>query len=298
MDTFIHGWIEDPDAVTEVLMTLEHPTFASAAPDLAGGGEGKTVLLWKTLEQVTGRPYEFDRQTIGDCVSHGNGLASDLIESAQIVLENSGETWSGRAATEVIYGGSRVEIGGGRVWGDGSVGAWAAKWLSTYGVVPRGKYGDIDLTNYDGQRARQWGRSGVPDALEPIARQHPVTAITLVDTYEAARDAIAGGHPVSVCSNQGFAMTRDSSGFCRPQGRWGHCMCFVGTVGDSRRPGLICFNSWGDYLQGSPRGPLEIPDGGFAVDADVAHRMLQAGDSFAFAGLKGWSPIAPDFTLA
>ena len=38
---------------------------------------------------------------------------------------------------EVIYGGSRVEIGGGRIRGDGSIGAWAARWVRDYGVVPR-----------------------------------------------------------------------------------------------------------------------------------------------------------------
>ena len=296
--SILHGWVDRPDAVAAVMATLPTPTWATAAPELAGSGEGTTVTLWKAIEQVSGRPFVFDKQTIGDCVSHGFGLGSDVVAACQITLDKTAETWVGRAATEVIYGGSRVEIGGGRLWFDGSVGAWAAKWLSTYGVIPRGKYGRIDLTTYDGQRAKHWGRAGVPDELEPIAKQHPVTAITQVSSYEEARDAIASGKPVPVCSSQGFSWTRDADGFSSPRGRWDHCMCFVGTIGDSRRPGLICFNSWGDYLAGSPRGPLDIPDGGFAVDAEVADRMLRAGDSFALAGLRGWAPSVPDFTLA
>src|SRR5437763_1529398 len=69
-------------------------------------------------------------------------------------------------AQEVIYGGSRVEVGGGRLRGDGSVGAWAAKFVHDYGVVPRGVHGRYDLSRYDERRCREYGARGVPGDLE------------------------------------------------------------------------------------------------------------------------------------
>ena len=83
-------------------------------------------------------------------------------------------------APEVIYGGSRVEIGGGRIRGDGSIGAWAARWVRDYGVVPRGLHGSHDLRLYDENRCRDYGRRGVPDDLEALAKEHPVRGVVNV----------------------------------------------------------------------------------------------------------------------
>ena len=101
-----------------------------------------------------------------------------------------------------------------------------------------------DLTHFDPRRARDWGRAGLPDDLEPEARQHLVRTVSLVRTFAEARAALANGYPVAVCSGQGFSMTRDRDGFCAPRGQWNHCMCFIGATG-GRRPGLCCLQSWG-----------------------------------------------------
>lgn len=161
-----------------------------------------------------------------NCVSHGWGLGIDILACTEIVAGER-EKWVAPVCTEIAYACSRVEIGGGRLGNsDGSMGSWMSAAVSKYGTLHRLKYLDkYDFTKYDGQVAKQLGRrgQGVPDELEPILREHPVRKVALVTSYKEARDAIVNGYPVPVCSNQGFTSTRDSDGFCRPKGRWGHC---------------------------------------------------------------------------
>ena len=175
-----------------------------------------------------------------------------------------------------------MEVGGQRgSYSDGSTGAWAAKAVTDYGTISRKVLGA-----YDPKRAKEWGAKGISDEYEKLAKTHPIKTVSLVTTFTSARDSIANGYPVPVCSNQGFTMTRDRDGFCTPRGSWAHCMCFIGTRGGSR-PGLCCLQSWG---ANTPDGPLalEQPDNSFWVDADVADRMLRARDSFTLSGFTGY----------
>ena len=295
--SFHFGWENPPDEVEAILNQLPLPIFGSAAPFLAGSGKGKVVLLHKCVEEVTGKSFPIHYQTIGDCVSHGWGLGIDVLKCVQISIDKRPEQWTNETATEVIYAGSRVEIGGGRLGnGDGSLGAWAADWVAKYGIIARGQYGSIDLREYDGQRAKSWGgaRAGVPDDLEPIAKEHPVKTVSLVRSYEEARDAIANGYPVPVCSMQGFASQRDSKGFAKAQGTWPHCMLFMAVDDADGRPGLLCMHSWGPNWIGGPKRH-DQPDGSFWVDAAVADRMLDDGDSFAISNFQGYPSRRPSF---
>jgi hypothetical protein len=91
-------------------------------------------------------------------------------------------------------------------------------WLKDYGALLRAKYGDIDLTNYNYDLVREWADRGVPDALELVARSHPVRTVTIIDGgWSQACDLVANGYPVIVGSSQGFADTYDSDGFNRPR---------------------------------------------------------------------------------
>jgi hypothetical protein len=292
----LFGWIPQPAESERIMGMQPIPTMAEASW-LKDAGRGKVVLLHKAFTSA-GIPFPVRRQTIGDCVSQGWACAVDCLVAVQIT---KGERirWTAECATEPIYAGSRVEISKGRLGRrDGSFGSAAAEFVKTFGAVPRGRYGDIDLTTYDGQRARAWGmpKAGVPDALEPKLREHPVQAFTLVQTYEQARDAIASGYPVPVASNQGFAMRRDEKGFARPKGNWGHQMCFIGVDDADARPGLLCMNSWGpDWIDGPTRH--DQPPGSFWVDADVAERMLRQDDSHAASGYVGMpANNLPDFS--
>jgi hypothetical protein len=294
------GWIDDHKEVDRVMGALRHPVFGITARPLQDTGKGKVVLLYQANRKVFGKDF-CHRQTIGDCVSHGWSMLTDTLKCVQIVAGQR-EKFPGENATEVIYAGSRIEIGhGGCGRQDGSIGAWAAQFVSEYGTLVRSKYGSIDLTTYDGNRAKAWGMPGrgVPDELESILKDHTIKTTSMVQTYEEARDAIANGYPVAVCSNQGFAMARDKDGFARPQGSWGHCMCFIACDDSFGRPGLLCMNSWGpDWIDGPKR--LDQPDGSFWVDADTVNRMLRGQDSFAGSGYVGFptQDIDYDFLAA
>jgi hypothetical protein len=209
--------------------------------------------------------------------------------AADIMHKQQREQWGGAEIDPGwIYGTSRVLVGKGRLGkSDGSIGSWAAKAVVEHGTLLRKVYGNYDLTSVSGKRERDWGYRGLPAAeLEPIADEHPVSGNpALVTSYEQARDAIANGYPVPVCSNYGFQDRRDSQGFARKSGSWAHCMCFI-AVDDTSRPGLLCMNSWGKWNSGPKRH--EQPDGSFWVDAKVADGMLRQNDSFAIPGYEGF----------
>lgn len=229
---------------------------------------------------------------VHNCVAHGAAYAVDAVKAVDIYLKKDFETWVAQTATEDIYAGSRVQIGGGRLGnGDGSIGAWAARYVNEYGALARQKYGSVDLSKYSGSRARSWGRAnaGVPAALIPYAKKHPILTVSQVTNYEQCRDLIANGYAITIASNQGFSSARDSEGFARPQGSWAHQMSILAVDDEYKRPGVLVQNSWGIWNGGPKRH--DQPDGSFWVDADeIERRILSQGDSWAFSGYEGFQP--------
>jgi hypothetical protein len=289
------GWVPSPMEVQLVLGTLPRPLFAEAAPHLLAA-PADDVFLWDACKRVTGGHMPaHDQDGVGCCVGEGFSSAVEYLQGVEIALGGEPEEYCA-ISCEAIYALSRVEVGGGRIRGDGSVGAWAAKAVREYGVLPRRAVGGHDLTRFDPYRARDWGRRGLPDELESAARQHPVRTVSLVRTFAEARAALANGYPVTVCSNQGFTMTRDRDGFCAPRGVWNHCMTFIGATG-GRRPGLCCLQSWGPNVPDGPIGVGGHPDCAFWVDAEVAGRMLGQGDSWALSAFDGFPARRLDWRI-
>lgn len=285
------GWIDDPAAVEAVMNELPFPVFQDVWNPIKGSGKGKKVLLYDFIKQASGGKFPKRKQTIGDCVAQGAAYAVDAVKSVDIILNKEFEEWVAETATEDIYAGSRVQIGKGRIRGDGSIGAWAARYVNEYGALPRGKYGNIDLATYSGSKARSWGRSGagVPKSLLPKAKQHPILTVSKVTTYEEVRDLICNGYAVTIASSQGFSSRRDSEGFASPKGSWAHQMSILGVDDEYKRPGVLVQNSWGTWNGGPKRH--DQPDGSFWVDADeIERRILKKGDSWAFSGYEGFKP--------
>lgn len=303
------GWIPPHQRSPELSRSVDRilsdmPRFSAVAGELADTGKGKRQLLYKYLEKVYGGRYPVVRQGIGDCVSFGFMKRAAILMAVRIVKENLLEDWPGcMPATEWIYGTSRVLVGGGRLGNsDGSVGAWADKANRENGILFRKTYtldGQIiDLTNYSATRAKSWGYRGLPYGLEVQADEHFVKDSVMVTSFERARDLIQNGYPVAVCSDQGFTSTRDSKGFIRPSGSWAHCMCFIGQVSDTGRPGLVLDNSsWGDWVDGPNPEDLSLPAGCALVDADICDRMLRQQDSFAATDMVGFARQDLDWTL-
>lgn len=285
------GWHDDQHAVENVMSQLEFPVFGDVWAPIKDSGKGKVVLLYDIITKVAGA-FPLRKQTIGDCVSMGAAYAVDAAKAVDIFINKDFEEWVAETCTEDIYGGSRVQIGKGRLGsGDGSVGAWAADYVNKFGALPRQNYDGVDLTKYDGNRARKWGmpNAGVPSNLLSISKEHPIETVSLVTTYEQCRDLVVNGYAVTVASNQGFSSTRDKDGFAAPQGNWAHQMCVLGVDDSFKRPGVLIQNSWGVWNTGPKRN--DQPDGSFWVDADVFEkRMLSGKDSWAYSGYKGFKP--------
>jgi hypothetical protein len=265
-------------------------------------------LVYRLAAKGRGRPIpDKDQSQIGTCVSMGFTTAEEVTMAAQVAIGKQFQNLPD-LATEAVYGGSRVNANGGRLppdmrGQDGSVGAWAAKWMETVGgALPRGKYPTIDLSAYSVDLSRRWGNVGVPADLVALCRKHPAHC-TLVQTAAECKAALAQGYAVAVCSNVGFDShrdangrpTRDAEGFLAPAGSWGHCMAIVGYRSD--RAGFLVWNSWGSKWVAGPKGKFDdIPDGSFWVDATVVERMLRQKDSYALANADGFKArvIKPD----
>jgi len=308
--TAVHaGWLPDKHATANFIRRNARPYLVQQAPyAFKGSGKGRVVLLHKYLERAIGKIIPHD-QGIGDCVGQAYGFGVDILSATQIYGLGLAEKWVAKASTEAAYAGSRYEIGykvhGNRrlLVGDGSVGVYCAEFLRDYGVLYRKTYGDVDLSEYSASLARDWGANGVPDDLEPIAKQHPVRSFALVRSYNDCRDAIANGYPIIFCSSVGFNPNcrqhnpsgRDSFGFLRKCGTWYHAMCGIG-VDDTSRPGILIMNSWGpNWVSGGTRH--DQPEGSFWVDAATIDSMCEQGDSFAISGLIGFPAQRLDYNL-
>lgn len=261
-------------------------------------GDVSDVFLWRAVRKAAGQREtagwypNVDQKLVGCCVGCAWKHGADVCQAVPIADGKGGEFHP--VSVEVIYGGSRVEVGGGRLRGDGSVGAWAREYVSSRGVAAMQKYPSADLTTFSPERARTFGARGVPADIETAAKEHPVKGTAQVSSWVDVQRAIKQGYPVAVCSDQGFAGadgqspgTRDKDGFCAPRGTWPHAMCIIGVRGGNR-PGGFILNSWGDTAHRGPVWPADAPPAGFWADADVIDRMVRQGDSFALADLQGF----------
>lgn len=301
------GWVRDDTEVARICQSIldegKPIAFADAAPALMSADATTPVFFWEAEEKVLQRILpSWNQGQVGSCVSFGYGRGAQDLLLAEIAWGED-EEWPGyEVATEPIYGGSRVEVGGGRLRGDGSVGAWAAKWVKDWGILLRKNYPNNDLTTYNEARCRQYGNSGCPNELEQEAKLHPITEIAKVTTADELWAALGAWKPVVVCSDRGFTTTL-YEGFCEPSGSWSHCMEFRARfISPKRGKSIVIQNSWGTYLKGDRvievegKGKIQLPEGCFATTLDVAARMCAQDDTFALAGMNGWKRRKIDWT--
>lgn len=225
-------------------------------------------------------------------------MSATVLAACDIVCRGERESYGGRVLEASVYGFARVEVQGKKnLGGDGSFGGAAARAVTRFGTLHCGQdYAGKTFTESTGRLESDWGRNGVPDALEPHAAQHKVAEAVLVKDFESAAAAIQNAYPVAVCSGQGFSMTmRD--GALSPMGHWSHCMMFLG-VRWKPEPALYCCNSWGDCYSGTVDKTLPVAfqrSGGW-VSASTCSLMLRGEDSFALSGYSGFAPrTLPDW---
>lgn len=324
---FKTGWRAPSDEERQTILKaiteqqgFDASDFRKAAKKLfEGGDDNRSVFFWDAEKKVLGKILaSWNQSSIGSCVGHGEGRGAQDLILVQIA-NGAPEEWPGaEVCREAIYGGSRVQSGHDGGGGDGSTGGWAVQWMtSDGGILFYKKYDSVDLTGgYSVSRCRQWGNSGCPSALVPIAKQHPIKSAALVNSSDDVWTSLGNGYPVPICSSIGF----DSplvNGFCARRGSWNHCMTIRGRFMHAQKG--RCFviqNSWGDYLKsrdwheylrksGLPvgeflvqagnnvvstmdRGDVELPEGCFGVTAKDVDSIVSQHDSYALSSFIGF----------
>jgi intein/homing endonuclease len=220
---------------------------------------------------------------INNCVSHATRNACDVSRAVEIDVHRDREAWLARGATEAIYGAR----GHG---GQGMSCSRAATFVSQVGgIVVRKNYPNvINFSKYNGTMAARWGSRGLPDKIIDLASKHQIKTVSLVRTVEEARDALANGYGLSVCSSYGFSNRRDPKGFARKSGSWAHAMAWIACDDTNGEPAFLVQNSWGKWNDGGHPEWGPIPDGSFLIHADIAEGMLRQNGSYAFSNFDGF----------
>lgn len=296
------GYVPDPAFTERYVRSLPYPNLGRDVPKLMAAREKREVHLWDPLRKV--KPsWERGAQGTGDCVSWGAEICSTLL-LAQLACDGQG-AFEAEAATEAIYGGCRVEVNNGRCplgRSPGASGSWAAKWLRDWGVLLRLDYSKItgnpehDLTVYDVQRADNWGVTGCggrndKQALDDIARKHPIKEVSQVTSVEAAEAALLAGCPISIASGVGFEGRRNADGIIRRNGEWPHQMAVIGLrYTPMGEPLFRVVNSWGKSVAGPDPGVdwQAISDCSWWIIADDLRMIIRDDDTFTFSKVAGF----------
>lgn len=289
-DNGFEGTLYDPTAEAALYGVAD--TFYTALPQAASIGKGKLSTPFKFAVALDPDFGIYERQTTGDCVSHATRNGGMLDYCADVVF---GETkYQGRFCTENIYG----------YRGHGGQGASCAR-LCLYtsqdgpgGFLTRQKYTSedgrysIDLSNYKSSIGHNWGRSGTPSWLNKIAAKNKALRVFDVTSIDEARDVIAMGFGINMCSGLGFSSSRNEDGLAEQRGRWAHAMAWV-AVDDTPwahdkygGPLFLVQNSWGRWNGGPKRN--EQPDGSFWIRPSVARSMINGRGGWAIASIRGY----------
>ena len=283
------GSVCDPEETSELLGRLKTPVFGAAAYDLFGAGEGKLSRPFLSLLKYDSKFGPSERQTTGDCVSHSTRNAIDITRAVEIDIKGDNEEFICRSATEAIY----QSRGHKR---QGMTCSGAARYVHEKGgILLRKDYGSVDLSVYN---SKLGASHKIPKSIYiDEASKHQVKTISLISTVEEARDALANGYAISVCSGYGFSSRRDSKGIAKRSGGWSHAMAWIACDDTHERYKETLFlvqNSWGKWNSG-PK-VLGQPDGSFWIREKDARGMLASKGSWVFSDVDGFpAKDLPDY---
>lgn len=284
------GCLWEQHVFDELLESSKYAYFSDGAIRIKNSGKGKLSIPYKSVLKFDKNPYN-ERQTTGDCVSHATRNAVDVSRAVEIDVHRDKEAWIARGATEAIYGARGHS-------GQGMSCSRAATFVSqTGGVVVRQNYkGIADFSKYNGNLGANWGGRGLPDPVIDIANDHQIKTVSLVKNIEEARDALANGYGLAVCSSYGFSNKRDKKGFAKVSGSWAHAMAWTACDDTGSEPSFLVQNSWGKWNDGGHPEWGPIPDGSFLIDAETAAGMLSQNGAYAFSKFDGF-PVQklPDY---
>jgi len=284
------GVIQDKPAYYSLRTSVSR--FYDAFPQAVGIGKGKVSLPFKAalaLEPEFGR---YESQLQGDCVSMGTRNAGMIDYCIDALF---GETeYNGRFATENIYGARGHR-------GQGANCATLARYVSQEGVggfLVRKKYTSkdgkytADLSRYNPKLGAGWGPM-TPTWVNEIAAENKALRVFSVKTIDEARDAIAAGFGLNVCSGYGFSSKRNEDGLSEQKGSWSHgqCWCAVDDTDYAHQkyngPLFMIQNSWSSWNSGPKK--YDQPDGSYFIRPSIASKMLNAGGAWCIASVRGYN---------
>lgn len=325
MSAYATGWVNDPLAVQSYLQfrakSGDTADVMTAKPALDGfwrqivGSGLRCVLLYQAEEEVLGHflPAIFQRR--GTCVMQGTFRA---IETSYFdaLAERRITGRRVQVASETIYPGGRVNVGKGQLgpshpWGcncercpDGLVGAWAAKYVHGFGVIPRGVYGSIDLSQPREDLAIAWAAPdrGVPRELLALSQAYRCDAYH-VPTAEALADVTAARFASAICSTHQQSDRRDDNGECGYIGSTAHCEAITGVYVRSswdgnpatlyEHTGFVDQQSWGQ-IPGGPdvlryfKGSAKLREGAYGTPLPAMRKRMATGETWAFRMRDGF----------
>jgi C1A family cysteine protease len=283
------GAVCDELDVKKLLGELPMPVFGAAAYDLWGSGEGKLSLPFKCLLEFDPGFGPAERQTTGDCVSHSTRNAIDITRAVEI-KNGENEEWVARGATEAIY-----QSRGHKQQGMTCSGATRYVYENG-GILVRKNYGDVDLSVYNSGLG---ANHRIPNSIyKTEAQKHQVKTVSNVRTVEEARDALANGYSLSVCSGYGFSSRRDANGIAKRGSGWSHAMAWIACDDTRERLNETLFlvqNSWGMWNAG-PKAHGQ-PDGSFWIREQDARGMLAGGGAWVYSDVDGFPPRDIKYTI-
>jgi hypothetical protein len=270
------GAICDEEDVKKLLGELPMPVFGAAAYDLWGSGEGKLSLPFKCLLDFDPSFGPSESQTTGDCVSHSTRNAIDVTRAVEI-KNGEHEEFVARGATEAIY-----QSRGHRQQGMTCSGATRYVYENG-GILVRKDYGDIDLSVYNSS----------------LGANHRIpNSIYKTEAQKEARDALANGYALSVCSGYGFSSRRDANGIAKRGSGWSHAMAWIACDDTRERLNETLFlvqNSWGMWNAG-PKVHGQ-PEGSFWIREQDARGMLSGGGAWVYSDVDGFPPRDIKYTI-
>ena len=265
-------------------------------------GAGKLTLLFPAVTKFYG--YEAlskPAQGTGDCVSMA-GRDVSLYLVCVDALSGTPDEETGRvedvpqvsetARNNGVFANEGIYLHRGHN-GQGMSCDQGLHWIMTAGgVVIRQKYDQANLEAYNVNFELR-GSSGSPSWLNEIGKKHQVRKATRPQTHEQARDYLAIGCPLWICSDLGFSDVRDANGYSRRSGSWAHSWHIVGY--DDRPwtretygfPLALFGHRWGRWNSGPRRihgTDIDIPEGYAWIDARLLNQCWMA----AVNSVNGW----------
>jgi hypothetical protein len=256
----------DPNSITwnfGVLPPIERvkpPALGDIFPNLQGRWDGKTrINHHESVRKVLGSNIKAHLQPRGTCGGRAGSRSLEILQCVMIAngrrakfkyVSHAWVYYAARAKYHMLQPGER---------NDGVASGAVEEILAESGALNRDEAGDPEMAGPTSDDvAVKWGGGGLSKSDETkfreLAKDNIVTAHVTCKSAQDMADVIASGGVVICSDNQGYTMTRDQNGFCKPQGQWAHYQMRSG-VGDygSGGKGFEYNQSWGDT---TPSGPI------------------------------------------